>query len=488
MCGLAVAVVPSARTSELALQAPAGHPLDTAFVGDEFRGPEKQVAFDHARAAGARFIRLAVWWSEIAPSGSVAPSGFNPRDPSDPLYRWDTPDDQVRKAAAAGLIPIVDVLDAPTWAQLGQKRDPSDGPVRPRPDAIGDFAAAIAERYGGDYSDLPRVTYWQLWNEPNLSIYLMPQSENERLFSPAWYRAMVNAMAREVHAVHGDNVVIAGGLAPFGGKSNDPSGGFVPTPERTHPLEFMREMLCISKGPSPKPTCREQSEFDVWSHHPYTYGGPTHHAFHPDDVSIGDLREMRKLLEAAEAAGNIRSRSRVKFWVTEFSWDTSPPDPKGLKLPLHARWVSEALYRMWTAGVSLVTWWSIRDEPFPAGMFQAGLYFRGDDGIASDKPKPALQAFRFPFVAFKQKNKSITFWGRTPTSSKKAVVVEQKQGAKWKRLATPIVNRYGIFQGRVTSKSRGSFRARLVKGRETSLPFSLTVPKDFRFCPWGSFC
>ena len=39
-----------------------------------------------------------------------------------------------------------------------------------------------------------------------------------------------------------DNVVIAGGLAPFGGTSNDPSGGSVPTPERIHPLTFMRQM------------------------------------------------------------------------------------------------------------------------------------------------------------------------------------------------------------------------------------------------------
>ena len=52
---------------------------------------------------------------------------------------------------------------------------------------------------------------------------------------------MVNAMARAVHAVHRDNVVIAGGLAPFGGDINDPSGGQVRDQERIHPLEFMRQ-------------------------------------------------------------------------------------------------------------------------------------------------------------------------------------------------------------------------------------------------------
>ena len=103
-----------------------------------------------------------------------------------------------------------------------------------------------------------------------------------------------------MHAVHRDNVVIAGGLAPFGGDINDPSGGPVGDQERIHPLEFMRELLCMSAGSKPEPTCDDKSEFDVWAHHPYTYGGPTHSAFNPDDVSLGDLGKMRRLLDAAE--------------------------------------------------------------------------------------------------------------------------------------------------------------------------------------------
>jgi hypothetical protein len=249
----------------------------------------------------------------------------------------------------------------------------------------------------------------------------------------------------------------------------------------------MREMLCMSGGANPRPTCSEKTEFDVWAHHPYTYGGPTHSAFHPDDVSMGDLGEMRRLLVAAQAAGHIQARQKVGYWVTEFSYDSQPADPKGLSPTLHARWVSEALYRMWSNGVSLVTWFLLRDQPFPQEMFQSGLYMRGANGIASDKPKPALKAFRFPFVAFRQKNETITFWGRTPAGVKKAVDVEQRRGG-WKRVATPTVDRYGIFSGRVNARGAGALRARLVDRSDTSVPFSLTVPKDFRFCPWGSFC
>jgi hypothetical protein len=122
-------------------------------------------------------------------------------------------------------------------------------------------------------------------------------------------------------------------------------------------------------------------------------------------------------------------------------------------------------------------------------MFQSGLYLRGSSGIASDKPKPALRAFRFPFVAFRAKDRSISYWGRTPTSTRKAVVVEQKRGARWVRVVTPRADRYGIFQGRVAkAPGSGSLRARVASGRDFSLPFGLKVPRDFRFCPWGSFC
>jgi hypothetical protein len=122
-------------------------------------------------------------------------------------------------------------------------------------------------------------------------------------------------------------------------------------------------------------------------------------------------------------------------------------------------------------------------------MFQSGFYFRGPDGLASDKPKPSLRAFRFPFVAFRQEGGAITFWGRTPAGVDKRVVVEQARGSRWTRLGTPKVDRFGIFQGRVQrAPGRGPLRARLVDRSDVSVPFSLDVPADFRFCPWGSFC
>jgi hypothetical protein len=456
-----------------------GRPLATAFLDSDGYSPSTA---KRMRAAGATFARLLLWWPGVAPAGDDAPARFAARDPNDPQYNWQSFDAAVRATVSAGLQPIVDVHNAPAWARANVCSAEAAAKCRPTSAALADFATAAARRYRGGFRGLPRVRYWQVWNEPNLSIELMPQVVGQQPVSADAYRDMVNAVAKAVHGVHEDNVVVAGGLAPFGGDLNDPPAGGAKGERRVHPMEFMRRFLCMSAGPRPEATCRKKVEFDVWAHHPYTYGGPTHKAFDPDDVSIGDLHKMTSLLNAAERAGHIRSsRPDIGFWVTEFSYDSQPGDPNGLSPELHARWVSEALYSMWSDGVSLVTWFLLDDRPYPADMYQSGLW------TADGKPKLALQAFRFPFVAFRQKNGEIRYWGRTPAGARKTVVVEQ-QRSSWKRVATPQVDRYGIFQGRVPADGDGSFRARLTGRSEASLPFSLDVPADFRFCPWGSFC
>jgi hypothetical protein len=457
-----------------------GRPLATAVFDPGSLSPS---ASRDVRAAGATYARLVLWWSAVAPGGNTAPR-FDARNPADGHYDWRSFDTAVRTVVAAGLQPLVDLHDAPAWAR--EKTCVGDGAAKCRPSsaALADFATAAAKRYGGDFRGLPRVRYWQVWNEPNLSIELMPQVADGKPVSPEIYRDMVNAVAKSVHDVHRDNIVVAGGLAPFGGDINDPSGGPVGGQIRIHPMDFMRRFLCMSSGSKPETTCDDKAEFDVWAHHPYTYGGPTHKAYDPDDVSLGDLGEMRSLLNAAKKAGHIEStRPDIGFWVTEFSYDSQPADPKGLPPALHARWVSESLYRMWSSGVGLVTWFLVYDQPFPEQMFQSGLY------NMNGKPKPALRAFRFPFVAFRQKGGGIRYWGRTPAGANKAVVVEQSQGARWTRLVAPKVDRYGIFQGRVSNvRGNGPLRARLLDRSDRSQPFSLDVPEDFRFCPWGSFC
>jgi hypothetical protein len=447
----------------------ASHPLRTGlYLGTD--GAADDLAYTRARAAGTSMVRLPVRWSEIAPK--VPSNGFQAADEADPAYRWVSIDAQVELAAAHGLQPLLTVYEPPAWAES------KPGPQRTGAvdaDAFAKFGAAIATRYDGNHGE-PRVQYWEVWNEPNVNIYLSPQFAYGKPASPAAYRTLLNAFANAVHRVLPGNVVVAGGLSPF----TVNSGSTV----TIGPLRFMRALLCMSGGAHPHATCHTRVEFDAWSSHPYTSGGPTHSAINPNDVSLGDLPKMRNLLDAAYKAGQIASSARPGFWVTEFSWDSSPPDPKGVPLALHARWTEEALYRMWQAGVSVVIWLQLYDDVFPGSPLQAGLYFRSGGGT-SIRPKPALTAFTFPFVAYLNGNR-VSLWARTPLGQSKSVVIERRVGSTWKHVVTVRADGFGIVEKTIGGRFTKTDRLRARIGQTSSLAFSLTQPPDRSLNPFGT--
>jgi hypothetical protein len=149
---------------------------------------------------------------------------------------------------------------------------------------------------------------------------------------------------------------------------------------------------------------------------------------------------------------------------------------------LHARWTAEALYRMWANGVSLVTWFQLRDDPFPSSLYQSGLYFRGSR-LAADRPKPSLRAFRFPFVALPAKG-GTRIWGRTPTSRAGRVIVEWQFRGGWAREGVLRASRYGIFTGRYGRRKTPAMRARF--GGEISIPFGVKPVADRFVRPFGT--
>lgn len=410
----------------------------------------ESLAYSRSYRAGARVVRIPVFWDRLKPS-------------VDRNYDWTELDRQVTTAVDNHLKPLLVLQRAPRWAERGSYGNYRPGVNNPSPSYFGDFAAAVAARYNGVLQ--PRVSLFQAWNEPNNEFFFRPQFVGGQPVSPDLYRDLVNSLAAGVKSVDAGNLVVAGGSSPFG------RAGTVA------PLVFMQKLLCLS--PANRVECGATTRFDIWAHHPYTSGGPTHRSSRnrPGDVQIGDLPRMRRTLLAARAGGRIvTDQPGVAFWVTEFSWDTSSPDPRGVPSARHARWVSEALYRMWRSGVSLVIWTQLRDYPFPAFAYQAGFYRwdRGRDRF--NKPKKlSLTAFRFPFVAFPRRG-GITVWGRTPTSQSVRVVIQRKTSRGWVRLASVSPNANGIFSRRIsTRKTKGTVRARWVAGRQSSVPFTLLV-------------
>jgi len=454
----------------------AAHPFTTAVYLDEpadiLASP---LAYRRVAAAGASVVRILVVWRDVAPA--TLPTSWKPSDPADPSYDWTSLDAEVKMAAADGLQPLLTILEAPDWAQAGPPV-PAPNSRLPDPQAFAQFATAAARRYGGAFDGLPRVRYWQAWNEPNLSLYLVPQLANRKPVSPAWYRGMLNAFAAAVHGVHADNVVVAGGLAPFRDNTTD----VVTQNKDWGPLSFMRSLLCLSA--SLRPTCSDPVSFDAWAQHPYTSGGPTHHAVLPNDVSLGDLPKVTRVLDAAVRYGHIRSSGPVRFWVTEFSWDTKPPDPQGVPALLARRWVAEALYRMWADGVSLVTWLMLRDDPPATSYLQSGLYYDGTS-FATDKPKPLLAAFRFPVVGL-QSAHGVYVWGRAPGGRAGSVIVQYRSSGGWRRLAAVKTDRYGIFQAQYALPFSGWVRATLPGAATASPPFQLANVPDHFYNPFGA--
>jgi hypothetical protein len=69
---------------------------DLAFT-DSRPGP-RALAFETARRAGARVVRITLDWSLVAPAADVKPTGFDAADPADPALSLEAVEDAVRDA------------------------------------------------------------------------------------------------------------------------------------------------------------------------------------------------------------------------------------------------------------------------------------------------------------------------------------------------------------------------------------------------------
>ena len=300
-------------------------------------------SLEKTRAAGSNLAKSLIYWRNVAPGSEPA----NPRNP-DVGYNWAVPDAFVNGAISNHLQPVLTIFQAPNWASGKRvKGNGYDGVNKISTAKFHDFAIALAKRYKGE------VHYYEVWNEPNLPWFFTPQLKNGKFVSPAKYRALVNAFASGIHSVDRRATVIGGNTAPFGHP-----------PPRGHSI-----------GPKPflKRVVSAKVRFDAWSTHPYTYGGPTHHAANDSDVSLGDMGELRKILNKARRSGKILGSHKPQLWASEFSWDSKGPDSRGVRMKLLSRWISETVYRLNKAGVNTLLWFGQRDRPFSRDSDAVGL-------------------------------------------------------------------------------------------------------------------
>jgi hypothetical protein len=437
-------------------------------------------AFEHVRATGSRTTLSALRWNAIAPAQQ--PADWNPEDPADPHYDWSFFDAWVLRAVEAGLTPIFDVRGAPKWAQRCSAIS-GDAVCNPDPAALAAFTRAAVKRYSGTFGNLPDVRYWQALNEPNLSLFLEPQFDGNAPVSPDLYRTLLNTFYAAVKSVQPADLVVMGGLGP------------IAVPGYTiGPMAFARRLLCMTGGnkhPRPLPgDCGGGIDADIFDIHPYTTGGPTHKGG-PNDVQMGDLWKLQTLLAAADRAGRINSvYKHTPLWITEFGWDSNPPDPGGLSMKIEKQWIAEAVYEAWREGITNFMWYSLDDFPpesnVPFGeSLQTGLYFWAPKA-AEEQPKEIMGAFRFPLLAIHE-GPGLMLWGKIPRSHAGRVTIQAFLYGSWKKLAVARADSTGVFQGFVKTTygrhRRGAVRA--VFKAETSYAFPMLRVGDFPHPPFG---
>ena len=419
-----------------------------------------------ALGVGAGMVRMDVDWAKVAPL--KRPPGFQASNPASPGYNWSSVDGPVSDLRARGLKVLLTVETAPTWAEgRDRPRGAQPGTWRPSAAQLALFAKAVARRYSGKFPDpsvpgafLPRVSYWQAWDEPNLSYYLAPQwTHSRRGFtptSPLMYRRMENAFYAAVKGVSRSNFVVLAGAGPYG----DPPGD-----QRIQPVTFFQSLFCLSAGLHPIRCADPKIYFDAVDQHLYGIGGPLQHAYNLDDVAVPDIYKVTRVLRAGERAGRVLPRGHKALWVTEISWDSSPPDPDGVPVQQQARWYEQAMYVLWRQGVDTVLWYQIVDAPpIPtyASTYQAGLFYL--DGT----PKPSATAVAFPFVTGRIDRKQVLAWGRAPTAG--VLSLEVRRAKQWVVVRRLRVVIHQVFETKLLLHGAAVLHAQV--GGETSLPWS----------------
>jgi len=326
-----------------------------------------------------QLIRVNLVWGGV--NGVAKRRPANPANPADPAYDWSSYDRTVNYAAQYGIKVVFSIIGTPPWANgaAGANVVPKNGLDLQR------FAVAAARRYGGQYKApdgrlLPPVRHWLAWNEPNNPAFLRPQyrkvGKRYVARSPIDYAKICNAIYRGVSVTSlGASKVACGVTGPRG--NNEPTSA---RPSLS-PLAFLRGMKKAGV-----------KTFDAYAHHPY-YGRPSEtpstppppgrRGNEPTAVTLGNIGVLTK--ELTRLYGNKR------IWVTEYGYQTNPPDRIfGVSPTLQARYLTQAYGIMKkNPRIDMMLWFLLRDErrAFLEEGWQSGFL------TETGRRKPAFAAF-----------------------------------------------------------------------------------------------
>lgn len=390
-------------------------------------------ALDLIHELGAQAIRIQVNWRRVAPEpdAKAAPS-FNQTDPAAyPPGAWERYDRAIAGARSRGLRVLVTVAgDAPRW---GTKRK-RDHVTEPDPTAFGKFATAVGRRYRA------QVSWWSVWNEPNLGKFLKPLYKGKRGFtpaSPAIYRQLYLKAYSGLRQAGVSAPILLGELAPRGNRMR--------VDGTIAPLRFLRAALCLDGRYRKARKCGRVPTQGI-AIHPYTTAvGPRFQPANPDDVTIGVLDRLVKAVDRAARAGALPRR--LPIYITEFGVQSYPDKIFGVPLAAQSdyRSIAEQIaYK--NPRVRSFSQYLLRDDRTVRGShsaFESGLFLYKDG-----KPKPSFYGFRLPLTVTKARGGKVALWGLVRPARGRAGKVEiqiRDRGKGWRRLATQRYNARGYW-------------------------------------------
>jgi hypothetical protein len=408
------------------------------------------------RMLGVDRVRVAVRWQQIAPNplSHRRPRNFNGADPASyPAGTWGVWDAIVSYAKQDGIAVNFDLLGgAPLWATgPGVPHDGKPHPNwKPSTTEFGKFARAVATRYSGNYdpttnqlapgdpNDLPKVSFWSVWNEPDYGPSLAPQGVPGHLSienSPRMYRNLVDAAWSALRATgHAHDSVVIGELAPRGAEHWGVFSGM-------KPLIFLRAMYCLDsryhklRGRAAAirgcPTTAAGSRQFVaknsalfraagFADHPYMRWYPPSREQFPDrnSASLGEIGNLTRALDRVQHV--YGSHERFPIYDTEFGYITTPPKHDSKKTP----WVSQSTGAYYLNWAEYISWRNPRIrsfsqyllyDPLPAlasndfGGFASGLLTFGRHA-----QKATYAAWRLPLympVTSPRRGRRLEVWG-----------------------------------------------------------------------------
>ncbi len=458
-----------------------------------------------------------------------------------PPGSWARYDQVVRLARARGIAVNFNITSpAPLWATGDAPRPDIAKTWEPDAQEFGRFVQAVGTRYSGTYGappsttvrsgraelrespplcvllgncpatepgpgspgaddkPLPRVSHYSIWNEPNQPGWLTPQwtagpGGSYVEAAPRLYRDLVDAAFAGLHATgHGHDTFLVGETAPKGLNQRG-------TTRAIKALRFIRALYCVDSRLRPLlgssaelrgcPVSGDRTAFPKahpglfaatgYAHHPYELTfAPDRRPRDRDYVTIANLPALSTTLRTIYGRYGRRTASGPALYLTEFGYNTNPPNRAGVSLGKQAAYLNQAEFIARSSPrVRTLTQFLLLDDAQRPGRdgttgtsatFQTGLAFI--DG----RRKPSFDAYRLPLWVPQtrvRRGTKLRVWGlvrpaRALGGKAQRVKISLTSGGRRRTLKTVSTRRSsGILDVRVTLPRSGTLRLSWVDPR-----------------------